>query len=145
MERDNWTCDYGDALGFRPASKLSPLHMTLSAKKCLGFPSGLTFHIVYLGIHVVHLRGRGGAETIVWKYLLCSSDDVDVLCVKEEPTGFCSLDPPTQGLKCSSGLMPSVYTSLTAGSEISLSLHCSGSKGIHHTWLLFLFQRQVFP
>lgn len=71
--------------------------LTLSAKKCLGFPSGLTFHILYLGSHVVHLRGRGGGVTVVWEYslVLCSSDDVDVLRVKEEPTGFCYLDPAT--------------------------------------------------
>lgn len=38
------------------------------------------------------------------------------------------------------GLELSMYTSLTADSEISLSLQCSGIKGIHHTWLCFCFK-----
>lgn len=82
-----WSCATGSFdvemlwdSGLPPSSV--PLHMTLTlrAKKCSGFPSDLTFHILYLGIHVVHIQGRGGGRTVVWEdsLVLCSGDDADV-------------------------------------------------------------------
>lgn len=68
MELDNCKCDVEMPLRFRPVSKqCSNAHdFDLNGQNL----NVWAFHILYFGIRVAHLKGRGGGEFAVWEYTL---------------------------------------------------------------------------